>query len=269
MKGLPLGLLAALIWAGAAQAQDKHDLCAERPGLTTNECVIEAGHVQLETGLTDWTLDRQQGDRTDTILFGDSLVRVGVGNGLELRLGWTPFGHVRERQDGDVAVDHGIGDVTVGLKQNLIDAAKNGDRGLSLAFLPFATLPAGREPIGAGDWSAGAQMPIGYRFSKALKLEFTPLVEAAVDKDGSGRHLLYSGAAGLKFDLTEKVSLQSEIEVERDDDPDRQERGTQELAGFSVGMQPNDHSQIDLGTTVGLNRKAPDIELYAGFTRYF
>jgi hypothetical protein len=259
-----LPLLAAPAWA-----QEKHQLCTERPGLTISECVIEAGHAQIETGLADWTLDKQAGSRTDTILLGDTLLRVGVGSGVELRLGWTPYGIVRDRDDGEVSHAHRTGDVLVGVKANLIDAGKHGDIGLSLAVAPFATLPAGRTPVGAGDWGAGAEVPIGYRLSKTLKFELTPRVEAAVDEDGSGRHLAYGAAAGAKIDLVEAVSLQVEGQVKRDDDPDPQERGTEALAALSLAVQPNDRTQFDVGGNAGLNRHAPDVELYAGITRWF
>jgi hypothetical protein len=261
--------LALLGFGAPALAEDKHQLCSERPGLTTNECVIEAGHVQLETGLADWTLERQAGGRTDTLLIGDTLVRIGVGGDLELRVGWTPFGYVRDREGGAIDRYRRAGDVTIGLKRNLIDAQKHGDIGLSLAVIPFATLPVGRAPVGAGDWSTGLQLPVGYRISKTFKLEFTPIVNAAVDKDGSGRHLQYSGALGGKLDITDAISAQAEIELLRDDDPDEQERGTQKIAGISVGLQPDDRTQFDLGTNIGLDRRAPDIEIAAGVTRYF
>lgn len=263
-----LGL--AMLGATAALADDdKHDLCAERPGLTVNECVIEPGHVQLETGLVDWTLERDHGDRTDTILYGDTLARIGVAEKWELRIGWTPYGTVRDSEDGSVDRYHRVGDVTVGLKRNLIDAKDHGDVGLSLAAIPFATLPVGRMPVGAGTWSAGADLPVGYRIDKALKFELTPTIEAAADKDGSGRHLLYSVAFGPKFSLSEKVSLQAEVEMIHDEDPDPDQRGTQAIGGLSLGVQPDDKSQLDLGTNIGLDRKAPDVEVYAGVTRYF
>ncbi len=265
--------LAILLAASSAPARaddaDTHQLCSERPGLTTNECTIEPGHGQIETALADWTLEKRHGDRTDTVLAGDTLLRVGVADGFEIRLGWTPYGHVDERQDGVVDRTGGPGDVTVGLKRTIIDARQHGDVGLSLAAIPFATLPVGREPIGDGTWSAGAQVPIGYRVDKTLKFELTSTIEAAADDDGAGRHLLYGTAAGAKLNLSEAVSLEVEAEGLRDDDPDRERRGTQALGAASLSVQPGDRSQIDLGTIVGLDRAAPDLEVSFGVTRWF
>ncbi len=266
--GVAIAITAASVPAHAQDA-DKHQMCAERPGLTTNECTIEPGHGQIETALADWTQETRHGDRTDTVLAGDTLLRVGIADETEIRLGWTPYGHVYERQDGMTDRTDGPGDVTIGLKRNFVDAHEHGDVGLSIAAIPFATLPVGREPIGDGTWSAGARVPVGYRISKSLKFELTPLVEAAADDDGRGRHLLYSAAFGAKVDVTEAINVTAEVEGLRGDDPDRAVRGTQALGALSLAVQPNDRSQIDVQTVVGLDRAAPDIELAVGVTGWF
>lgn len=267
---LCLGAMLALsAMPGRAQDTDKHQLCAERPGLTTNECTIEPGHDQFEIALADWTLEKRAGERTDTLLAGDTLLRVGIAEETEIRLGWTAYGHVRDRQDGMVDRTSGPGDVTIGLKRNLVDARKHGDIGLSVAVIPFTTLPVGREPIGDGTWSAGAEVPFGYRVSKTLKFELTPIVEAAADDDGRGRHLLYSAALGAKVDVTKTVNVTAEVEGLRDDDPDRAVRGTQALGALSLAVQPDDRSQIDLQTVIGLDHAAPDIALSVGVVRWF
>lgn len=265
---------AATLPVAAAHAQEagpapKHDLCSERPGLTTPECVIEPGHVQLETGLADWTLDKHDGEREDTVLFGQSLARIGLIKGVEARLGWTPYGIDRDRQDGAVTHERGIGDVSVGLKANLRDASDHGDKGVSVALISFATLPAGHDAIGAGTWGAGLLMPLGYVVSKRFEVALTPEVDARPDDDGQGRHLRYSLAAGTAYHLDDAVTVQAEALALRDDDPDPARRGTQTFASTSLAVQPNDRTQFDIGGIAGLNHAAPDLELYAGITRWF
>ena len=94
-------LFAGLLIASPAMAEDKlRDLCAERPGLDTPACTVDPGHLQVEVGLGDWTLDKQPGSRTDTITAGDISARYGVGESTELRLGWTAYGHARTRDRG-------------------------------------------------------------------------------------------------------------------------------------------------------------------------
>ncbi|WP_375397661.1 transporter [uncultured Sphingomonas sp.] len=255
-----LGLLAAT----PAMAADDRDYCPERPGLGTPACIVSPGRVSVETALADWTLDRSAGDRTDIVLIGDTLVRVGLTDTVEAQIGWTPYGSVRERSGGSVDRAGRVGDVTLGIKASL--ASPDG-KGLSIAVLPFVTLPVGRMPVGAGDWGAGLVVPVTYDLNDSVNLQFTPEVDAAVDQDGNGRHVAVSGIAGLGLALSRAVTLTVEGEVLRDDDPSG--KTVQGLASLSLAWMANDDLQLDSGAVAGLTRDAPDVELYVGISRRF
>lgn len=256
-------MIAALLMLAAGAGDVLHpivtvqrDFCPERPGLNTPACTIAPGRFQIETSLADWTIDRQGADRTDTVLAADTLVRIGIADAVEARIGWTPFAHRYERGGGTA---DGVGDVTLGLKANLRHPA--GD-GLSIAVLPYVTLPVGRSPIGAGDWGGGVLLPVTYELSDAVQLEGTGEVDAAVDENGDGRHLAYSATAGVGVDLTDALTLTGEAQVERDDDPAG--HTTQALAALSLAVKAGDHLQFDLSGIAGLNRASPDVELQGG-----
>ncbi len=259
-------LFAALAFAAPALGQeDRRDLCADRPGLGTPACTVDAGAVVLEVGIADWTLDRDAASRTDAFAFGDALLRAGLTPSLEMQVGWTMLGHVRERDraTGDVARRTRTGDVTLALRQNL----RNPDgSGLSAAIMPYATLPVGGRGVGAGDWGAGVIVPVGFELG-AVSLGFTPHVDAAVDGDGDGRHLAYGSVVGLGFGVSDDISMAAEVSLTRDRNPGR--RTTEALAGLSAGWQPDADSQWDVGANVGLNRDSPDVELYFGYARRF
>ena len=160
---------AALFIPVAAHADDQdRDYCPARPGLGTPACTMAPGSVSVETSLGDWTLDKQGGDRTDTVLIGDSAIRIGLTDTVEAQIGWTPLGIVRERTGGIVDRATRSGDATLGLKANLRHPDGSG---LSIAVQPFVTLPIGRAPVGAGDWGAGLVVPITYDLSKTVNLE--------------------------------------------------------------------------------------------------
>ena len=253
--------------ATPAGAQELREFCGDRPGLGTPACTVDAGHLQVELGLIDWTLDKQPDDRTDTILGPDVQMRLGIDDHTELRLGWTSVGHVRMRDaaSGTVSRATRVGDVTVGLKHNFRDPA--GEEGLSIAVLPFASLPAGRRPVGAGTWSAGLLLPVDYSLGSSLQLQFTPEVDAAADESGKGRHLAYSGVAGIDWEFAKDVEVDLEVQATRDRDPSG--HATQLLAGLSFDYQPQPRVQLDVGANAGLNHNAPDVELYVGVSRKF
>ncbi len=251
---------------GAAAASDLRDLCPTRPGLGTAPCIVDAGHVLVEVGLGDWTIESDSETRTDTVLIGDLLVRYGLSNVDELQLGWTPFGHVRQRDKstGSVVRAGGVGDVTVAYKHSLRHPDGNG---LSVAIQPFVTLPVGGSAIGNHDWSTGLLVPISFDVTDHLQLQATPEVDAAVDGDGHGRHASFGGVAGLAIAISKQTGVSVEISAFQDQDPAGQ--ATKLLAGVSATFQPNENLQLDVGGAFGLNRASPDAELSVGVSGRF
>lgn len=257
--------LMAMLFSVPVGAQGLRDFCPDRPGLGTPTCVVDKGHVMIETGLVDWTRERDADTRTDTFLFADTLVRFGLTESAEVQLEWTPVGHVRERDRATGILDRATraGDVTVALRQNL---ANPDGSAASLSFQPFVTLPTGRKPTGAGDWGAGLIIPASYELSDAISLYASPRGYAEVDEDGDGRHLAYGSVVG--FDATvDKLTTTVELSEMRNDDPAGHE--TETVAGLSLGYRPSENMQFDAGTNVGLNHHSPAVQLYVGLSRRF
>ena len=264
--GATLVLFAAMLFIPAiAHADDQdRDYCPARPGLGTPACTMAPGQVSVETSLADWTLDKRGGDRSDTVLIGDTSVRIGLTDSIEAQIGWTPLAIIRDRTGGTVDRATRSGDATLGIKANLHNPDGSG---LAVAVQPFVTLPIGRAPVGAGDWGAGLVVPITYDLSKTVNLEVTPEVDAAVDQDGRGRHLAYSGVVGVGFALNDALTFTLEDQLVRDQDPSGST--TQDLASASLAWMPRKTLQLDIGAVAGLDRNAPDVELYAGVARRF
>ena len=262
MKWLAVALLLA---PTAASAEDR-DYCPARPGLGTPACTIEPGRVSVEMALVDWTRDDNPGMRQDTILIGDTLVRIGLADTVEAQIGWTAFGHVRTRDKATGSVDtaNRAGDALLGLKVNLHHPDGSG---FSVAVQPFITLPVGRSPVGSGDWGAGVVIPLTFDLGHKLSLQVSPEADAAVDQDGRGRHFAANGTIGLGVEISDTVNGTIEFQEARDDDPSG--RTTQALSSISLGWMPRKDWQLDIGAVAGLNHDAPDAEVYAGVSRRF
>jgi len=267
MKRVFIAVMALFATPAMAQ-QDAPDLCSDRPGLNTSPCTIAPHQLQLELGLGDWTLDRQGGQRQDSIAAGDILLRYGIGGGTEIRLGWTAYGHVRTRDRLTGAIDRagGVGDMTIGLKQMLVEPASDGG-GLALALLPQISLPTGSRDIGDGDWGASLILPASYTLGDGLSLALSPEIDAAVNESGSGRHLAFGTAVGMEIGLGEAVSLTPELHFLRDREPGH--AVTESRAALSFAVQPVKATQFDIQAVAGLNHDTPDVQLSFGFTRAF
>lgn len=257
-------LIAVAIALSAVTPAGAEELCAERPGLTDEPCIVEPGHVLVETGAVDWTLERQDGERKDTILIGDTLVRVGLSKRVEAQFGWTPYGQVRLRDSTGVRKQSGVGDLTIALKANL----KNPDgSGFSIAVTPYATLPVGGEAIGAGTWGAGLIVPAAIEISDKIGFKLTPEIAAEPNESGSGRHLAYGTAAGVEFEMSKAVRLSVEAQLIRDRDPS--EHATQARGQGTLAWLVTDDTQLDAGVAFGLNLTSPDLQVQAGVAHRF
>ena len=260
----PAAVVAFAVGLSPAQAQTLRDFCPDRPGLGTPPCTMDKGHAAIELGLGDWTLTRSPGAREDDIATGQLLVRYGLTDSLEAQVGWTAYTHVRTRNGTAVERHGGTGDVRIALRQNLHNPDGSG---FSVAVMPYVDLPVGSGSIGAGDWGAGVLVPMTYPLSPALTFDLTAEADAAVDQDGSGRHLAYSAILGLDAKLSSKIGATAELSLARDEDPSG--HATPALAGLSMDWSPNDHVQLDIGANFGLNHDSPDAEVYVGIARRF
>src|SRR5262249_7615693 len=52
---LSAALFLALASSAPAAADGLRDLCTDRPGLGTPPCIVDRGHLIVETGIADWT----------------------------------------------------------------------------------------------------------------------------------------------------------------------------------------------------------------------
>lgn len=264
-----LAALAATLVATPALAQStdaaaRRDYCPARPGLGEPPCTVAPGEASAELGILDWTRDASPGARNDTLVAGDLLLRFGIGDQTEISVGWTALIHNYSRDAGGITRGSGVGDVTIALKQNLVNPDGSGP---SIAIKPYLTVPTGRTPFGAGDWGAGLTGAASFDLSDTLSLQFTPEIAAAVDGDGRGRHLALSGIVGLGMAVTETLGATIEFQAVRDNDPAG--RTTETYASFSLGFAPRDGWQLDAGIVAGLNAASPDVELYFGVSRRF
>jgi hypothetical protein len=258
------GLLAAMS-VSPAHAETR-EYCPDRPGLGTPACTMARGEGSIEIGLGDWTLDRDREQREDTLLVGDGLLRYGIADHAEVQVGWTALGFVRNRDrlTGEVEHRSGTGDVTLALRRNL---ANPDGSGLSIALMPFVTLPVGGEPIGAGDWSAGVLVPLSYELSDTWSIATTSEIDAAVDGDREGRHFAFNEVVGVSAKLSDTLNATAEYAVTVDRDP--LDSHVEHVSSVSVGWLPAQNLQLDLGANVGLDHDADTAEVYFGLSRRF
>lgn len=262
LKAASMMAVGSVFIAIAAQS-DEAAFCPERPGQTTPTCVMTDGDTLFESGLASWSRQRDSLSSQDQWIYGDHLLRHGIGHHTELQFGWRMLVHSADvdRTTGTHAASSGTGDVTVGLLHNF--SSPDGP----VALQVFASLPTGHHPGGAEDWGAGIRLPLGVALDGGWTLGLTPEIDAAVNASGRDRHALLGGAVGIGHDITEGLSASLDLAVFRDQDPAG--HATTAVWSVTLAWQTGPDTQIDAGFAAGLNRHSPDRQAYVGFAHRF
>lgn len=245
-----LGVAAALSTTAAAA----RDYCSTRPSLGQSACVLDPGRVAVETALSDWERD----DDSDTVLFGDTLFRLGLTDRIEAQLDWTPVGIAHDRASGRRTTR--TGDMEIGARI----ALRNPDgKGLSYGLQPSVTVPVGRAPIGGGGWGAGIVAPISYDLNDTLNLQFSPELTWMPRDDATGHMVATTATLGLGINLSDRCQLTAEGQWSHDDE------ATEHRVALAIAWQLSPDLQIDAGGVAGLDDETPGLRVYSGISHRF
>jgi hypothetical protein len=243
--------------ATTAVAEDLRDLCAERPGKATPPCILDTGHLQLETGLADAVFRHGPGS---TSSLGASELRLGAARRTEIEAGWSPLIVDHPRGSGRVS---GVGDAVLGVRTAITDPD---DEGAAMSVQGFVTAPTATKGLGAGGWTGGLRLPLSVPLSTDLDVGATPEVDLVRDADRRGTHLALQGALGLSRGFG-ALSLGAELWGQADDDPAH--RTWQASADLAAAVTVGKETQLDAGANLGLTHATPAVEVYAGIARRF
>lgn len=145
----------------------------DRPGDGFSTSITPVGRLAWEQSLPTAqyqefrTLTGDKGNQTS--LKADMLLRTGLMDGLELRLGWDGPAWNKTRLQGEHFEDDGLGDVTVGLKKS-IDLK---DDKLSMAVLVQASIATGNDGFTKEDDIYTLASSVNYKYSEGLTTGIT------------------------------------------------------------------------------------------------
>jgi hypothetical protein len=265
MRGISLIVGAiALASASAAVAADEQPICADRPGKSSQACTVPAGHFQFESSLTDWTLDKHDGERDTALIVGETGFKFGLTDRSHIDIDIQPWQRLTSRLGSVRQQSSGFGDVLVNFKYRLSPSAG----ALQVAISPYVKVPTAKHSIGNGKWEGGLILPIQYAIPKSpLSLSTTPEIDWVADADGHGHHTGMAQVVNIGWQVDSKLNLSAELWGDWDWDPAGTTRQASADGAAAYLITPK--VQIDAGFNVGLNRVTPDIELYMGVAEQF
>lgn len=240
-------------------------LVADRPDFTESTQTVAPGRLQLEAGYT-FTYDRERGRRRKEHAAPETLLRIGVARGLELRLGWPGYVWSESRQPATaesgrrftrVEWDQGAADLLLGCKINLHEQRGHLPH---LGLLAEISVPSGSEQVGARD--VQPQVKLLWAFDLSPRASLAGNVNVAIPADERGRFVQTSASVSLALALTDRLGAFVEYFGFYPDA--RAEDASHSLnGGFTLLLA--DDFQVDIRAGVGLNEQADDFFAGAGF----
>lgn len=237
--------LAILALTVPAAAQTEEPLVSDRPDFTESPGTIAPGRVQVEGGIT-----RQESGEEEALSVGEILVRIGLGERLEARLGvgsWTRVDLPGSRLDG-------YEDPTVGVKVRLATPPDGAPRSRPAAGLILGTtIPAGSSELTSDEWEPEAVLALAWTLTDRLSLGAN-LGVAFPTVDGD-RFDQFLASATLGIAATDRLGIFVETFGFSEEEPGGE--ATQYVDG-GVTFSLTDDLQLDARIGFGLNDPSPE-----------
>jgi len=258
-----LAVLAALLGAARTVGQAPGSVVTDRPDQTESAESVPGGFVQLELG---WTFARDQDALAtqENHSLPQALLRVGLGGGIELRMGFSGFSFETRSARGalDQGTDaSGAGDGELGLKLELATWTDG-----QIAVLGGFSIPLGRGDFSSGRLDPSVRLlvahPLGERVSIGYNagLAWTTESTASCCRD-TQLEAPYTLALGVG--LTDRLGMfiESFGAFGLTDDRD----ATHSFDGGFTFLV-SDAFQLDVFVGLGLNEAAEDWFVGSGFS---
>jgi hypothetical protein len=237
-----LGLAMAM---PAAAQETLPPISSDRPDVSEGTSTVPAGHVQVEGGVT-W----QEIGEEKALTVGEILVRYGLGENLEARLGvgsWTRIERPGEEVDG-------YEDPELSLKVRLTSPADDRPPGYpAVALLLATTVPVGSEELTTDEWEPTALLAFDWELTDLLSLGANAGVAFPAEDGDRFDQLLASVTLGIA--ATDRLGVFVETYGFSEEEPDGD---ATQYADTGVTFTLTDDLQLDARIGFGLNDPSPE-----------
>lgn len=246
---LGLGLTMAL----PAMAQDFSGLPdaleTDRPDFTEGTATVPTGHFQLEGGYTFTRV----GDE-DSSSLGELLVRIGVSDKVEARLGVGSYSRIDTGVSGASTLS-GYEDPSVGVKIRLTPEDSNllppGHPQIAILFA--TSVPVGSDDLTSDEWQPEGKLALGWDLTDRFSLSSTLIY--AYPTDGDERFHQFAASLSAGYALTDRLGMYVEGYGFNKESLDGSST-TYLNTGLSLGVS-ND-LQLDVRVGAGLDDPSPN-----------
>lgn len=243
------------------------DFAADRPAKSYGPTTIDAGRVQLEVELFNYTNQKIDGIRTQTYVGPNPTARIGLTNNVELQLNMSPFVHqnVRDTLAGTSTNASGVSDLFARAKVNVW-----GNEGgkTALAIMPYVKFGTAPVSLGGNQTTEyGIIAPFSITLPENRSLVFNSEWDNLKNANDGNFHSQFVNTISLSGPIAKDVTLTGELWSQINVDPAR--TGHQYSFDTALAWVPKPNLQFDVGANFGLNKETPALQVYTGVTRRF
>jgi len=245
----------------------------DRPNVTNTPHTIDAGHLQIETGLYDASHfhDRTHGGDlvTDTLTLGHINARLGLTDRVEINAAIDSYDRVRSADNiaGRTTRFSGFGDTVIGGKLNLWGNQGGDDPWLSgFALQPQVKVPTAQAGIGNNhvEWAVGA--PFLVNLIEGFHLGLQTALGQERNTANSGYVTGWQNSASLDHVIFGALDVYLEYAMHASTERNTQPRQSVDL-GFTYPL--TDNLVLDSGVLIGANKATPGVEWTSGVSFRF
>lgn len=254
MKQIVLALLTTLLSLPILAQEERPELITDRPDATESPSVVPQGAIQIETGalFTSFEEDLLQ---TQTLTYNTTLLRYGLFDNLELRLGWNAVEQSNKTTGDDLAtIESGLSPLLLGMKVNIAQE-KGWLPTIGLVghlFLPFTA----SEDFKPQHTSIDFRFAFDHTLLESSSIAYN--LGAQWEADSLGAAYVYTLAYG--YSITDSFGFYAEL---YGDLPEKKRSNHYWDAGVTYLILPNLQLDATIGTSI---TKGQDLLLSGGFS---
>ena len=213
----------------------------DRPGEGMGTGTIPVGQLAWEQGLPtlNYRESMVEGSKLkETTLNADILLRTGLTDSMELRLGWDGPAWSQQKWNGHTEENDGLGDVSIGLKK----AIDLDDDKLSMAVMAEALIATGNK-----GFSNEEDM---YSLSSAVAYQYSDLVSTSITMryEWQDSNWAISAIPSIDYQFTDRWSGYSELIYRK-----AESQANEYALGTGVMYALNERVQLDASVGVDLD----------------
>jgi hypothetical protein len=240
----------------------------DRPPKANSAYTVDAGHFQYETDLLNYSQTNFGGVTTKLYQAFDPVWKFGLTNWADFELQYNGYQNLVATSNATgavVAKGSGFGDVFVKSKINVFG---NDGGSAALAVIPYVKLPSGGPLISNGAVEEGLIAPLQLTLPKDFGLTLMSEVDALKNANDNGRHANFVNLVNLNHPVPGIKNLSAAIEFFSSVGTDANTPPVYTLdTALIYLLTPN--VQLDAGVDSGLNKAAPNLQVFMGLSQRF